>query len=102
MKKIAIAAILMLVFSASTAWARASYQETISAFKQAGVSASFFDRSYGYAVFPTVATGAFVVGAAYGKGPVYVHGRYIGDTAMGGVSVRLSGRRQGVQSNHLL
>jgi lipid-binding SYLF domain-containing protein len=65
----------------------ASFKDTIQIFRNAGASASFFSNSYGYAVFPDVGAGAFVVGGTFGKGRVYVHGRYVGDATMGGVSV---------------
>jgi lipid-binding SYLF domain-containing protein len=64
-----------------------SYQDTIAVFKNAGASGTFFSRSYAYAVFPTVGSGALGVGGAYGKGRVYVHGAYSGDATMGQVSV---------------
>jgi lipid-binding SYLF domain-containing protein len=38
----------------------------------------FARRSYGYAVFPTVAKGGLGVGAAYGRGVVYEQGEHIG------------------------
>ncbi len=50
-------------------------------------SSAFFHKSYAYAVFPDVGEAGFVVGGALGKGRVYVHGRLIGDTTMGQVSV---------------
>jgi hypothetical protein len=62
-------------------------REAVDIFKSAGASASFFDRSYGYAVFPTVGAGALGVGGAFGKGRVYVHGHYVGDAKMGALSV---------------
>ena len=86
-KAIALILFVCAVGVAGTADARNSYESAIAAFRRAGASAAFFDRSYGYAVFPTVATGAFVVGGAYGKGRVYARGRYIGDTTLGQVSV---------------
>jgi lipid-binding SYLF domain-containing protein len=58
------------------------YPGTIDAFKKAGSSGTFFSRSYAYAVFPTVGTGAFGVGGAYGKGRVYVHGVHSGDATI--------------------
>lgn len=64
-----------------------SYSETIALFKQAGASAGFFKSSYGYAVFPTVGKGGFIVGGAHGKGRVYEHGHRIGDTTLNQVSV---------------
>jgi hypothetical protein len=57
------------------------YSDTVDLFKKAGESASFFDNSYGYAVFPTVAKGGLGVGAAHGLGRVYERGKYVGDTS---------------------
>ena len=64
-----------------------SYTDTIAVFKNAGASGTFFSRSYAYAVFPTVGSGALGVGGAFGRGRVYVHGVYTGDTTIGQVSV---------------
>jgi lipid-binding SYLF domain-containing protein len=64
-----------------------SYQDTIAVFKKAGASGTFFSKSYAYAVFPTVGSGALGVGGAYGKGRVYVHGVYSGNATMGQVSL---------------
>jgi lipid-binding SYLF domain-containing protein len=65
----------------------ATFKETIDIFRNSGASASFFANSYAYAVFPTVGSGALGVGGAFGKGHVYVHGRYVGDATMGQLSV---------------
>ncbi len=82
-----LAALVFLLGSAA-AWTDTDpYQGTITLFKNAGQSATFFDNSYGYAVFPTVGKGGLVVGGAHGTGRVYVHGRYIGDTSLTQVSV---------------
>jgi len=80
--------VLALVFGlpVGNAWA-ASDAETVALFKNAGQSASYFKSSYGYAVFPTIGKGGFVVGGAYGKGHVYEKGRVIGETSMTQVSV---------------
>jgi lipid-binding SYLF domain-containing protein len=51
-------------------------------FRAAKESSDFFGKSYGYAVFPTIGKGGFVVGGAHGKGRVYAQGAYVGDTAM--------------------
>src|SRR6266566_1600307 len=56
-----------------------SYSDTVTLFKNAGESASFFNTCYGYAVFPTIGKAGLVVGGAHGKGRVYVHGKYVGD-----------------------
>ena len=63
------------------------YTDTIALFRHAGPTADFFKTSYGYAVFPTIGKGGFVVGAAHGEGRVYQHGRYIGHTSMTQLSV---------------
>ena len=64
-----------------------SYSDTIALFKNAHESASFFQKSYGYAVFPTVGKAGLGLGGALGKGRVYAHGRLIGDVTMSQVSV---------------
>ena len=58
------------------------YNDTVDVFKQAMESRNFFHHSYGYAVFPNVGEGGFVVGAALGKGRVYAHGVLVGDATM--------------------
>ncbi len=63
------------------------YTDTIALFRHAGQTADFFRTSYGYAVFPTIGKGGFIVGAAHGDGRVYRQGRYIGDTSMTQLSV---------------
>jgi lipid-binding SYLF domain-containing protein len=59
-----------------------TFQEATSTFRSAGASGGYFADSYAYAVFPSVGSGALAVGGAFGKGRVYVHGRYVGDTKM--------------------
>jgi lipid-binding SYLF domain-containing protein len=58
------------------------YSDTIDIFKQSPVVQSFFDNCYGYAVFPTVGKGGFVVGGAYGTGQVYAESRVTGTARM--------------------
>jgi lipid-binding SYLF domain-containing protein len=80
-------ALIPLLFAFTGAAHAASYTGTIAIFKNAGASAAFFRKSYAYAVFPTVGSGALGVGGAYGRGRVFVHGAYTGDTTIGQVSV---------------
>jgi lipid-binding SYLF domain-containing protein len=63
------------------------YSDTVKVFKDAGESGLFFDKSYGYAVFPTIGKGGIGIGGAYGKGRVYAGGNYVGDTSMTQVSI---------------
>lgn len=58
------------------------YSDTVSLFENAGESGTFFDNSYGYAIFPTIGKGGIGIGGAHGKGRVYAAGKYVGDTSM--------------------
>lgn len=73
--------VTMLLLSCSAARAD-EYDDTIKVFKDAGQSAEFFKKSYGYAVFPTIGKAGVGIGGAHGKGRVYEKGKYVGDTTM--------------------
>ncbi|MFC1665410.1 YSC84-related protein [Pseudomonadota bacterium] len=47
----------------------------------------FFEKAYGYAVFPTVGKGGIVIGGAYGKGFVYEQGERIGKSSLTQLSI---------------
>jgi lipid-binding SYLF domain-containing protein len=51
--------------------------------------ARFFDRSVGYAVFPTIGKGGAGVGAAYGAGVLYEKGKAVGKASLTQVTVGL-------------
>ncbi len=72
----------MLLMLASPALQADEYDDTIKVFKQAGQSADFFRKSYGYAVFPKIGKAGIGVGGAHGKGRVYAQGKHVGDTTM--------------------
>jgi lipid-binding SYLF domain-containing protein len=84
--RIALLVPVMLLLG-GVAQAAGKYTDTVNLFRNAGETGEFFRNSYGYAVFPTVGEGGLGVGGAYGKGRVYVHGRLVGDTTMGQLSV---------------
>ena len=63
------------------------YTDTINVFRKAVESSTFFDKAYGYAVFPTIGKAGVGLGGAFGKGRVYEKGKYIGDTSMTQVTV---------------
>jgi len=77
-----LAGLVLVIFAGAGVAHADEYDDTVAVFKKAGESADFFQRSYAYAVFPTVGEGGFIVGAAVGKGRVYVHHHLIGDTTM--------------------
>jgi lipid-binding SYLF domain-containing protein len=65
------------------------YTDTIAIFKNAGESGDYFKTAYGYAVFPTIVKGAFIVGGAHGDGRVYAKGQHVGDSSMTQATVGL-------------
>ncbi len=77
------ACLLTLLFAlpVSNSWAN-EYEETLKVFRNAGESGDFFNKSYGWALFPTVGKGGIGVGGAHGTGRVYRQGKYVGDTSM--------------------
>lgn len=86
--------LFLLVFPFASALAD-EYSDTVKVFRDAGQSAEFFDKSYGYAVFPTIRKAGIGVGGAHGTGRVYRKGAYVGDATMNQVTVGLQLGAQG-------
>lgn len=59
-----------------------TFSRTIMVFNKSEVVQSFFQSSYGYAVFPTVGKAGFFLGGAYGAGQVYRGGMVTGTTSL--------------------
>ena len=78
--------LFFLCLCGPAAWAN-SYSDAIKAFSNAGESARYFKTSYGYALFPTIGKGAFVVGGAYGEGKVFVGSKHVGNSTMTQISL---------------
>ena len=84
-----------LILATSGAFAHADeFSDTATLFKNSNESAAFFDRSYGYAVFPTIGEGGLVVAGGYGTGRVFVRGRAVGDATVTQLSVGAQGGGQ--------
>lgn len=82
------ALIALWLMALPLSWVMADdYQDTIEVFKEAGESSDFFEKSYGYAVFPTIGKGGVGIGGAYGEGRVYADGEYVGDSTMTQVTI---------------
>lgn len=61
--------------------------ETLKIFRDAGESSTFFQNSYGYAIFPTIGKAGVGIGGAMGKGTVYVKDKAVGHTTMSQLSI---------------
>ena len=48
-----------------------NYSQTIADFKSSPAAKAFFNKAYGYAVYPTIGKGGLGIGVAHGKGLVY-------------------------------
>ena len=92
MRKAGISALVttcLIVALGMSAWAawdpmqeqkeRAAVDETIAKFKEADSSMKvFFDKAYGYVVFPGIGKGGFIIGGGHGTGWVYEQGSHVG------------------------
>jgi lipid-binding SYLF domain-containing protein len=78
--------LIFLSLPIQLAWAD-DYSDSLSSFKGAGESGAFFDKSYGYAIFPTIGKAGIGIGGAHGKGQVYARGAHIGNSKMTQVTV---------------
>ena len=79
---------LVVLSLSCPAWSD-QFQETADVFRNAGQSSSFFDRSYGYAVFPTIGRAGVGIGGARGSGRVFVDDKHVGNTTMTQLTVGL-------------
>jgi lipid-binding SYLF domain-containing protein len=67
---------------------QADVDAAVKAFKAADTGlADTFKKAAGYAVFPNVGKGGFIVGGAHGNGQVYEKGKLIGYTSLTQVTV---------------
>ena len=86
---LALVAIWLIFVQGVSAWAawdptqeqreKAMVEETIAKFKEADSSMQvFFDKAYGYVVFPGIGKGGFIIGGGHGTGWVYEQGTHVG------------------------
>ena len=75
--------LLLLLLLSPAWWAHAdNFESTIRVFQLNTTVSPFFENSYAWAVFPGIGKGGFGLGAAFGRGKVFV-----GDTITGNVSL---------------
>jgi lipid-binding SYLF domain-containing protein len=79
--------ITILLLSVSNIAMADNYSDTISVFKKSDAVKPFFNKAYGYAVFPRVGKGGIVVGGAYGEGRVYKQKKLSGTAKLMKISV---------------
>jgi len=65
------------------------YSDAANVFRGTDAAQPFFASSYGYAIFPTVGKGGFILAGGFGKGRVFVAGSPVGDTTLTQASVGL-------------
>lgn len=61
--------------------------DTVSLFRNSTQSVDYFQKSYGYAVFPTIGKAGLGIGAAHGSGSVYRQGKRIGRVTVNQLSI---------------
>jgi lipid-binding SYLF domain-containing protein len=94
-KRLACAATVLLatIGAARASFARddelvADAQRTVASYRRADPALDeFFQRSSGYAVFPGIGKGGYVVGGAHGTGVLFEHGVPVGKVTMNQVTV---------------
>jgi len=85
-----IAAVLLVVSNMSHAQRNVEdFSETIDLFRGIPEVAPYFDASYGYAVWRRIARGGLGIGAATGRGQVYVNGQVTGFSRLVDVTIGL-------------
>ena len=63
------------------------YSDATDLFRSTEMAVPFFDSGYGYAIFPTVGKGGFILAGGFGKGRVFVGGDPVGDTTLTQASI---------------
>ena len=62
------------------------YNSTIDLFESSPNVKPFFEKSYAFAVFPTISQGGFGIGGAFGEGKVYVDNHLVGEITLSKMS----------------
>lgn len=80
-------ALLTLAAGASVAQQVRDVSETVELFRGIDEVAPYFDSAYGYAVWNRIARGGLGIGAATGRGQVYVNGQFMGFSRLVDVTI---------------
>jgi len=77
---------ILLLFVPNNAMAD-KYSDAINVFNKSDAVKPFFNKAYGYAVFPTVGKGGIGLGGAYGSGRVYKQAKISGTATLIKISI---------------
>ena len=96
MKQIPLFLLVACIFALSTMAVDAeakNYSNTIKIFRNSPNLEKFFKNSYGYAVFPVIGKGGYVIGGSYGEGRVYRGDKATGKTSVfeGSIGLQIGG-----------
>mgnify|MGYP000104566875 FL=1 len=64
-----------------------SDKSAVANFNKSEQVQQFFDKAYGYAIFPSVGKGGFGIGGSYGEGSVYKQGKKTGTATLTQVTI---------------
>lgn len=98
MKKLHLLLIISILLIGNSALTYAfegdKYSKTIEIFKESNAVQAFFKDCYGYAVFPTIGKGGWIIGGSYGKGRVYRNGEFTGKVSVieGSIGFQIGGK----------
>ena len=73
--------VICVMVTSTPIWAD-KIADAINVFRNAEETQPFFENSYGFVVFPTIAKGGIGIGGAHGKGQVFQQGEPIGQSKM--------------------
>jgi hypothetical protein len=102
LRAVLIAAALLATSNVALAQKTEDVTETIGLFKGIPQVAPFFEKSYGYAVWPRIGRGGLGIGGARGKGQVLSGRQDDRHRHPHGHHVRRSSRRSSIPAGHLL
>jgi len=87
MNRLFLSLIATLLLTAGFSVQADSHKQAIENFKSSAETKVFFDKAYGFAVYPNIGKGGIGIGAAHGKGSVYQQNKKVGKSSMTQLSI---------------
>jgi len=82
MKIILLSLIILFFLVVGFAVKANSYSQSIENLKSSATTKTFFNKAYGYVVYPTISKGGLGIDATHGKGIVFLNNNKVGKTSM--------------------